>query len=85
MEVDSESDAMSERGEERGRRSPSQDGSDHSNVGLTEESQTRWYLYSLEIENFKSYRGRVKVGPMKPFMAIIGPNGSGMYLVLELN
>ncbi|KAG2428316.1 hypothetical protein HXX76_010464 [Chlamydomonas incerta] len=31
----------------------------------------------LEVENFKSYRGRQFIGPFKPFTAVIGPNGSG--------
>lgn len=35
------------------------------------------YLHSLEIENFKSFRGKHYIGPFRPFSAIIGPNGSG--------
>lgn len=31
----------------------------------------------LELENFKSYAGRQKIGPFKSFTAVIGPNGSG--------
>lgn len=31
----------------------------------------------LEIDNFKSYKGRQQIGPFKNFTAIIGPNGSG--------
>jgi structural maintenance of chromosome 1 len=34
-------------------------------------------LKSLEVENFKSYRGRQVIGPFAPFTAVIGPNGSG--------
>ena len=34
-------------------------------------------LKRLELENFKSYRGRCVVGPFSDFTAIIGPNGSG--------
>ena len=34
-------------------------------------------LRSLEIENFKSYKGLHVVGPFANFTAIIGPNGSG--------
>jgi structural maintenance of chromosome 1 len=34
-------------------------------------------LKSLELENFKSYKGRQVIGPLKSFTAIIGPNGSG--------
>uniref|UniRef100_A0A914ZAR2 Structural maintenance of chromosomes protein n=1 Tax=Panagrolaimus superbus TaxID=310955 RepID=A0A914ZAR2_9BILA len=35
------------------------------------------YLKLLEIENFKSYKGKHLIGPFKKFMSIIGPNGSG--------
>jgi chromosome segregation ATPase len=35
------------------------------------------YLKELEIENFKSYKGRHIIGPFKRFTSIIGPNGSG--------
>lgn len=35
------------------------------------------YLEYLEVENFKSYRGRQRIGPLKQFTAVIGPNGSG--------
>ena len=31
----------------------------------------------LEIENFKSYRGKEVIGPFKNFTTVIGPNGSG--------
>lgn len=31
----------------------------------------------LEIEDFKSYRGKEVIGPFKHFTTIIGPNGSG--------
>ncbi|MCP9258845.1 Structural maintenance of chromosomes protein 1A [Dirofilaria immitis] len=34
-------------------------------------------LHTLELENFKSYKGNQIVGPFKQFTAIIGPNGSG--------
>ena len=35
------------------------------------------FLKQLELENFKSYKGRQIVGPFHRFTAIIGPNGSG--------
>lgn len=38
------------------------------------------YLKLIEIENFKSYKGRQIIGPFHKFTAIIGPNGSGMLL-----
>ncbi|KHN86179.1 Structural maintenance of chromosomes protein 1A [Toxocara canis] len=34
-------------------------------------------LHTLELENFKSYKGKQIIGPFKQFTAIIGPNGSG--------
>lgn len=36
-------------------------------------------LKHIEVENFKSYKGRVLIGPLKPFNAVIGPNGSGKH------
>lgn len=39
-------------------------------------------LLRLEIENFKSYKGKITIGPFKDFTAIIGPNGSGMFTYL---
>lgn len=35
------------------------------------------HLKHIEVENFKSYRGRRIIGPLKQFNAVIGPNGSG--------
>lgn len=35
------------------------------------------FLKFIEVENFKSYKGYVSIGPMKRFTAVIGPNGSG--------
>uniref|UniRef100_A0A4W4FTD4 Structural maintenance of chromosomes protein n=1 Tax=Electrophorus electricus TaxID=8005 RepID=A0A4W4FTD4_ELEEL len=35
------------------------------------------YLKLIEIENFKSYKGKQIIGPFHKFTAIIGPNGSG--------
>ncbi|XP_041092894.1 structural maintenance of chromosomes protein 1A isoform X1 [Polyodon spathula] len=35
------------------------------------------HLKLIEIENFKSYKGRQIIGPFHKFSAIIGPNGSG--------
>ncbi|RDX71868.1 Structural maintenance of chromosomes protein 1 [Mucuna pruriens] len=34
-------------------------------------------IHSLEIENFKSYKGFQVIGPFYDFTAIIGPNGAG--------
>uniref|UniRef100_A0A336MXJ1 Structural maintenance of chromosomes protein n=2 Tax=Culicoides sonorensis TaxID=179676 RepID=A0A336MXJ1_CULSO len=35
------------------------------------------FLEFIEVDNFKSYRGNVIIGPLKKFSAVIGPNGSG--------
>ena len=35
------------------------------------------FLKYIEVENFKSYKGFVSIGPLKRFTAVIGPNGSG--------
>lgn len=35
-------------------------------------------LNSIEVDNFKSYKGQYTIGPLKTFTAVIGPNGSGM-------
>jgi predicted ATPase len=35
-------------------------------------------IESIEVENFKSYRGKQVIGPfIRPFTAVIGPNGAG--------
>lgn len=39
-------------------------------------------LVELEVENFKSYRGRQTIGPFYNFTSVIGPNGSGMHYAL---
>ena len=35
------------------------------------------FLKFIEVENFKSYKGHMLIGPLKRFTAVIGPNGSG--------
>ncbi|XP_048478795.1 structural maintenance of chromosomes protein 1A [Plutella xylostella] len=35
------------------------------------------FLKYIDMENFKSYRGQHRIGPLKSFTAVIGPNGSG--------
>merc|ERR1712035_117288 len=35
------------------------------------------FLEYLYIEDFKSYKGQIKIGPFGRFTSIIGPNGSG--------
>ncbi|XP_051155840.1 structural maintenance of chromosomes protein 1A [Leptopilina boulardi] len=34
-------------------------------------------LKHIEVDNFKSYKGKLIIGPLKPFTAVVGPNGSG--------
>uniref|UniRef100_A0A914CSH9 Structural maintenance of chromosomes protein n=1 Tax=Acrobeloides nanus TaxID=290746 RepID=A0A914CSH9_9BILA len=41
------------------------------------------YLQSLELEDFKSYKGKHTIGPFYKFQAIIGPNGSGKSNLME--
>lgn len=35
------------------------------------------FLDFIEIDNFKSYKGKISIGSLKHFTAVIGPNGSG--------
>ena len=45
---------------------------------------TRLIIKNLELENFKSYAGKVMVGPFnKSMTSIIGPNGSGKSNVID--
>ncbi|KAI4881270.1 hypothetical protein NFI96_033789, partial [Prochilodus magdalenae] len=41
------------------------------------------YLKQLEVENFKSWRGKQIIGPFKRFNCIIGTNGSGKSNVMD--
>ncbi|XP_076878249.1 structural maintenance of chromosomes protein 1B [Brachyhypopomus gauderio] len=41
------------------------------------------YLNQLDIENFKSWRGKHTIGPFKRFNCIIGTNGSGKSNVMD--
>ncbi|XP_012263621.1 structural maintenance of chromosomes protein 1A [Athalia rosae] len=34
-------------------------------------------LKYIEVEDFKSYKGKLIIGPLKSFTAVVGPNGSG--------
>ena len=38
-----------------------------------------YFLKYVEIDNFKSYKGHIVIGPLRKFTAIIGPNGSGSF------
>ena len=42
------------------------------------------YLQRLELENFKSYKGKHTIGPFKRFTAVIGPNGCGNFSYIHL-
>lgn len=44
-------------------------------------AKVRSKLKYIEVENFKSYQGFQRIGPLKNFSAVIGPNGSGIYFV----
>eukprot|EP00442_Polarella_glacialis_P052232 CAMPEP_0115079296 /NCGR_PEP_ID=MMETSP0227-20121206/18030_1 /TAXON_ID=89957 /ORGANISM="Polarella glacialis, Strain CCMP 1383" /LENGTH=1260 /DNA_ID=CAMNT_0002466785 /DNA_START=62 /DNA_END=3844 /DNA_ORIENTATION=- len=35
------------------------------------------WVHEVVLENFKSYEGRVQVGPFRKFTCIVGPNGAG--------
>ncbi|EFN88816.1 structural maintenance of chromosomes protein 1A [Harpegnathos saltator] len=35
------------------------------------------FLKHIEVDNFKSYKGKLVIGPLKCFTAVVGPNGSG--------
>ncbi|XP_041854155.1 structural maintenance of chromosomes protein 1B [Melanotaenia boesemani] len=41
------------------------------------------YLKQIDIENFKSWRGKQVIGPFMRFNCIIGPNGSGKSNVMD--
>ena len=43
------------------------------------------YLKYIEVDNFKSYRGKQKIGRFKKFSAIIGPNGSGKINIISVH
>ncbi len=52
------------------------------NDGLNENNDEKnaapiGHLSRIELENFKSYKGKQIIGPFKKFTSIIGPNGSG--------
>ncbi|KPI83782.1 hypothetical protein ABL78_7182 [Leptomonas seymouri] len=45
---------------------------------------TRLVIRDIDVENFKSYYGRHRIGPFhKTFTAVIGPNGSGKSNVID--
>ncbi|TMW57807.1 hypothetical protein Poli38472_014410 [Pythium oligandrum] len=47
-------------------------------------SGTRLMITKMQLENFKSYAGRVEIGPFhKCFSAVVGPNGSGKSNVID--
>ena len=45
-------------------------------------SKIRSSLKYIEVENFKSYKGAQRIGPLKNFSAVIGPNGSGIKTII---
>lgn len=40
-------------------------------------------LSHIIVFNFKSFKGEVIIGPIKPFTAIIGANGSGKFYLFQ--
>jgi len=40
-------------------------------------------VHEVTVENFKSYEGRVRIGPFKKFTCIVGPNGAGKSNLME--
>ena len=40
-------------------------------------------IIRIEVENFKSYKGFVTIGPFMNFTAIIGPNGAGQSNLMD--
>ena len=40
-------------------------------------AETTMPLARLQVENFKSYKGKQTIGPFSKFTAVIGPNGAG--------
>src|SRR5689334_789724 len=40
-------------------------------------------ILQVEVNNFKSYKGKHVLGPFSSFTAIIGPNGSGKSNVMD--
>ncbi len=46
-------------------------------MGRNKPSRQEGRIVRLEIEDFKSYRGKQQIGPFKAFTAVVGPNGSG--------
>ncbi len=47
------------------------------NQGPTIAAKMPTQLRYIELENFKSYKGYKRLGPLSSFVAVIGPNGSG--------
>ncbi|KAG2393409.1 hypothetical protein C9374_006940 [Naegleria lovaniensis] len=51
-------------------------GAQSSQSGTTENNH-HGQIVRIEVENFKSYKGRQIIGPFNDFTCVIGPNGSG--------
>jgi structural maintenance of chromosome 4 len=49
-----------------------------------EAKEKRLMISKVVIENFKSYYGKVEIGPLhKQFSAVVGPNGNGKSNLIE--
>ncbi|KAK2197262.1 bifunctional SMCs flexible hinge superfamily/P-loop containing nucleoside triphosphate hydrolase/SMCs flexible hinge/Structural maintenance of chromosomes protein/RecF-RecN-SMC [Babesia duncani] len=53
--------------------------------GILDGPESIGTINSLELCNFKSYAGPIKIAPFAKFTAIIGPNGSGMLHATKVN
>ena len=42
-------------------------------------------LKYIELDNFKSYKGKQTIGPFMQFSAIIGPNGTGTVTAITIH
>ena len=50
----------------------------------TEQNSSRLIMSKMVLNNFKSYAGRIEIGPFhKSFSSIVGPNGSGKSNVID--
>ena len=46
-------------------------------------SSSSGYISRLEVDNFKSYKGKHVIGPFSRFTAVVGPNGSGKSNIMD--
>lgn len=57
-----------------------------NNLKLVKPQNTKMSrLQEIHVENFKSYRGFQRLGPLTDFTCVIGPNGAGLRQLRDLN